>query len=49
MQTDLTFFTNEPGSILLDRFRKTLRPGKYDEIVHRLSLMESEWGVKWNT
>ncbi len=25
MQTDLTFFTNEPGATLLDRFRKTLK------------------------
>jgi hypothetical protein len=24
MKTDLTFFTNEPGSTLLDRFRKAL-------------------------
>ena len=25
IQTDLTFFTNEPGATLLDRFKKTLR------------------------
>ena len=31
--TDLTFFTNEPGSTLLDRFRKTLKDVKYFDIL----------------
>ena len=33
MQTDLTFFTNEPGSTLLDRFRKTLKDVKHFDIL----------------
>lgn len=33
MQIDLTFFTNEPGSTLLDRFIKTLKDGKYFDVL----------------
>lgn len=33
MHSDLTFFTNEPGSTLLDRFIKTLKDGKYFDIL----------------
>lgn len=33
MKTDLTFFTNEPGSTLLDRFKKTLKDVKYFDIL----------------
>jgi len=33
MQNDLTFFTNAPGSTLLDRFRKTLRDVKLFDIL----------------
>lgn len=33
MQTDLTFFTNEPGSALIDRFRATLKDAKYFDIL----------------
>jgi hypothetical protein len=33
MKTDLTFFTNEPGSTLLDRFRKTLKDVSYFDIL----------------
>ena len=33
MQTDLTFFTNEPGATLLDRFRKTLKDVRYFDIL----------------
>jgi len=33
MNTDLTFFTNEPGSTLLDRFRKTLKGVKHFDIL----------------
>lgn len=33
MQSDQTFFTNEPGSTLLDRFIKTLKDGKYFDIL----------------
>ncbi|MDF1612888.1 helicase-related protein [Stygiobacter electus] len=33
MDTDLTFFTNESGSTLLDRFTKTLKDGKYFDIL----------------
>jgi hypothetical protein len=33
MQTDLTFFTNEPGSTLLDRFKRTLKDVRYFEIL----------------
>lgn len=33
MQTDLTFFTNEPGLALLDRFRKTLKDVRYFDIL----------------
>ena len=33
MQTDLTFFTNEPGSTLLDRFRKALKDVKHFDIL----------------
>jgi len=32
MQNDLTFFTNEPGSTLLDRFKRTLRDVKLFDI-----------------
>jgi len=33
VQSDLTFFTNEPGSTLLDRFRRTLRDVKFFDIL----------------
>jgi superfamily II DNA/RNA helicase/HKD family nuclease len=33
LKTDLTFFTNEPGSTLLDRFIKTLKDVQYFDIV----------------
>jgi len=33
MQTDLTFFTNEPGVTLLDRFRKTLKDVKFFDVL----------------
>ena len=33
MQKDLTFFTNDPGSTLLDRFRRTLRDVKFFDIL----------------
>ncbi|OPY09689.1 MAG: RNA polymerase-associated protein RapA [Syntrophus sp. PtaB.Bin001] len=33
MQNDLTFFTNEPGSTLLDRFKRTLRDVKLFDIL----------------
>jgi len=33
MQTDLTFFTNEPGYTLLDRFRKTLKDVKLFDVL----------------
>jgi hypothetical protein len=33
MQSDLTFFTNEPGPTLLDRFKKTLRDVKFFDIL----------------
>ena len=33
MQTDLTFFTNEPGYTLLDRFRKTLKDVKFFDVL----------------
>jgi len=33
MQTDLTFFTNEPGSTLLDRFKKTLKDVRFFDVL----------------
>jgi superfamily II DNA/RNA helicase len=33
MNTDLTFFTNEPGSSLLDRFRKTLKDVSFFDVL----------------
>jgi len=33
MDTDLTFFTNEPGSTLEDRFRKTLKDAQYFDVL----------------
>lgn len=33
LKTDLTFFTNEPGSTLLDRFTQTLKDVKYFDIL----------------
>ncbi len=33
MQTDLTFFTNEVGSTLLDRFKRTLKDVRYFDIL----------------
>ena len=33
MKTDLTFFTNEPGSTLLDRFKRTLKDVRYFDII----------------
>ncbi|QLH33023.1 MAG: hypothetical protein HWD62_11895 [Cyclobacteriaceae bacterium] len=33
MQTGLTFFTNEQGSSLLDRFKKTLKDVRYFDIL----------------
>lgn len=32
MQSGLTFFTNEPGSTLLDRFRKTLKDVRFFDV-----------------
>ena len=31
--TDLTFFTNEPGAIILDRFRKTQKDGQFFDVL----------------
>ncbi len=33
MHTDLTFFTNESGSTLLDRFKRTLKDVRYFDIL----------------
>ena len=33
MITDTTFFTNEPGYTLLDRFKKTLEHVKYFDVL----------------
>jgi len=33
MNTDQTFFTNEPGSTLLDRFKKTLKDVQYFDVL----------------
>lgn len=33
MNSDLTFFTNEPGSTLLDRFLITLKDTKYFDVL----------------
>lgn len=33
MYTDTKFFTNEPGSTLLDRFRKTLKDVQYFDVL----------------
>ena len=33
MNTDQTFFTNEPGSTLLDRFKKTLKDVEYFDVL----------------
>lgn len=33
VQTDLTFFTNEPGKTLLDRFRRTLKDTRYFDVL----------------
>src|SRR4030067_1522884 len=33
MQPDLTFFTNDPGATLLDRFRKTLKDVRHFDIL----------------
>ena len=33
MNNDLTFFTNEPGSSLLDRFKKTLKDTQYFDVL----------------
>jgi len=33
MSTDLTFFTNEPDSTLLDRFKVTLKQAQYFDIL----------------
>lgn len=33
LETDLTFFTNEKGKTLLDRFRRTLRDTQYFDVV----------------
>jgi hypothetical protein len=33
MQTDLTLFTNEPGSTLLDRFKKTLKDVQFFDVL----------------
>lgn len=33
MNTDTTFFTNEPGSTLLDRFKKTLKDVQYFDVL----------------
>lgn len=33
MNTDTTFFTNEPGATLLDRFRKTLKDTQYFDVL----------------
>ena len=33
MNTDLTFFTNEPGSTLLERFKKTLKNVQFFDVL----------------
>lgn len=33
MNTDLTFFTNEPGSTLADRFRKTVKDAQFFDVL----------------
>ena len=33
MITDTTFFTNEPGYALLDRFKKTLKHVRYFDVL----------------
>lgn len=33
MSTDTTFFTNEPGATLLDRFKKTLQTTHYFDVL----------------
>ena len=33
MHNDLTFFTNEPGASLLDRFKKTLKHVQYFDVL----------------
>jgi len=33
LDTDLTFFTNEPGSTLLDRFKRTLKDTQYFDVL----------------
>ena len=33
MTTDLTFFTNEPDSTLLDRFKATLTDAQYFDVL----------------
>ena len=33
MSTDTTFFTNEPGATLLDRFKKTLQTTRYFDVL----------------
>jgi len=33
MSTDTTFFTNEPGAALLDRFKKTLQTTQYFDVL----------------
>jgi hypothetical protein len=31
--SDLTFFTNEPGAGLLDRFKKTIKDTRYFDVI----------------
>ncbi|MFQ6678222.1 MAG: hypothetical protein ACE5D0_07850 [Fidelibacterota bacterium] len=33
MSTDLTFFTNEPGAALVDRFKNTLRAVNFFDVL----------------
>jgi len=41
MITDTTFFTNEPGYALFDRFKKTLKRGRKDKALYYNELAES--------
>ncbi|RLC26953.1 MAG: hypothetical protein DRH21_00640 [Deltaproteobacteria bacterium] len=40
MITDTTFFTNEPGYALLDRFKKTLEHVKYFDVVGKAAIIK---------
>lgn len=45
MQDDLTFFTNEPGATVLDRFRKTLKDVQFFDVLVGINIDKTAFEI----